>query len=242
MVKQLWIWIIEGLIRECLIEVPPYFTPTQFSALEIIAIIKQVMTGPRTWGPPSPSPTVLTRIEMTISSRPVGRFQGDSVLKIANGGRQIVVSHQNGLEIWDVTSERRMWRRRERILSMAADTGRSDGTSVTVALLSRDADTWVGLLKRTVSALIEHSIPKLDVVELDLSDTNAEEVASIPIPRFAQFKAPIMVGSLILVILARNPHSEVLLVNWRTEQGIILVFGGSRSLVLLAISVLPVIF
>jgi hypothetical protein len=138
--KQLWIFLIENLIRKCLIEVHPSFDPEQLSTVELI---KKIVTGPQNWALPSPSPTVSAKIEMTISNQPIGRFnlKGASWVRIANGGRQIVVSyqcHHAGLEVWDVATQRCIWIRKVFTLNMTVDQECGDGKSITIAFLLQD--------------------------------------------------------------------------------------------------------
>ncbi|KAJ7912314.1 hypothetical protein B0H13DRAFT_1874989 [Mycena leptocephala] len=204
--KQLWIFLIENLIRKCLIEVHPSFDPEQLSTVELIKIIKKIVTGPQNWALPSPSPTVSAKIEMTISNQPIGRFnlKGASWVRIANGGRQIVVSyqcHHAGLEVWDVATQRCIWIRKVFTLNMTVDQECGDGKSITIAFLLQDP---------LCDSICPTGIPL--------------EVVNIPILRFYEFRDPVIAGSMVVIPLARNSAYEVLLINWRDQTGIIL--GG----------------
>jgi hypothetical protein len=80
-------------------------------------------------------------------------YQGDSKVKLVNGGRFVVVSHRAGVEIWDVETKRQLWSRPVFAHTFSVDP-RDSGTTITLAMTLSDRYACGVALQRYINSTI----------------------------------------------------------------------------------------
>ncbi|KAJ7796081.1 hypothetical protein B0H14DRAFT_2916693 [Mycena olivaceomarginata] len=201
-VKQLWVSLVENLIQLSLLELPPGFVATNHSAAELIDHVKRVVQGPRSWRP-------TTKFVLPVNVRKSQGYQGDSKVKLVNGGRFVVVSHRAGVEIWDVETKRQLWSRPVFAHTFSVDP-RDSGTTITLAMTLSDRFT-------------------LQVVQIDKVFGEIQEFTQL-LPRPYAHAAPIICGSLLIAHMRLNALGgyETIIIDWPTRRYILLDgFRGS---------------
>ena len=109
MVKQLWLRLIHRLQSLSLIELPPNLLLEKHTTLELINLVKRILTGPRTcMYDSSTAPKVVH--EVVLKPGPASPRSGFiSRVKLVGGCRLVIIAQPIQFEIWDISAARRIW-------------------------------------------------------------------------------------------------------------------------------------
>ncbi|KAJ7777696.1 hypothetical protein DFH07DRAFT_797561 [Mycena maculata] len=223
-VKQLWISLVNDLRRCGLMEVPPSYTPSQYTTTKLQEQVKRLLTGPETWLLPPPSPPALaceivipTQANMT-KYRQDGRVQ----VQLINGGRYVIimtrpVDNPATIEVWDVAGTRCIWTRTENIERFSVDPA-INGNQLVLALVFRDISDFSS---------------RLEVVQIDPSSGMFRVFAAIPLPRYSFVPDISLAGDLVVVsVVEPGWQLEILVIDWRAQRYVLLnELGGTRPVV-----------
>ncbi|KAJ7618112.1 hypothetical protein DFH06DRAFT_1483368 [Mycena polygramma] len=202
LVKQLWISIVEDLTVRSLLELPPGLLLTQHSTEELINHVKRAAIGPCAWRHPQ-SGTSSKRIVLPATVKASHGYQGDSKVKLVNGGRHVVLAHRTAVEIWDVETRRRLWSRPVFAVTFNVNQGDSH-TNITLAMTLDDRFT-------------------LEIVQID-TNVGETQLFSLRLPAFNAHADPIICGNLLIVHMRVNAIGgyETLIVDWVNRKYVLL--------------------
>ncbi|KAJ6485407.1 hypothetical protein C8R47DRAFT_1321235 [Mycena vitilis] len=201
LVKQLWISIVEDLTTRSLLELPPGLRLTQQSTEELINHVKRAVIGPCAWIHPPGTPSKSIVLPATVNAS--HGYQGDSKVKLVNGGRHVVLAHRMAVEVWDMETRRRLWSRPVFAINFNVHVNQGNShTNITLAMTLND---------------------RLEIVQID---TNVGETQSfsLRLPASNAHADPIICGNLLIVHTRVNAIGgyETLVVDWVNGKYVLL--------------------
>ncbi|KAJ7618041.1 hypothetical protein FB45DRAFT_1063554 [Roridomyces roridus] len=146
--KQLWISLIRDLEFRGMRDVDPSERLEDCTTDDLIAKVKRVASGPRTWLPSSPTPPTLER-EVLVQLGPP-HYEPGTFVQLLPGGKHFVLrrlTHGSVYEIWAISTQQCIWSRPPRPMELSAIDIVDGGEKAVVAFGSPTQPPFVELIE-----------------------------------------------------------------------------------------------
>ncbi|KAJ7618040.1 hypothetical protein FB45DRAFT_933177 [Roridomyces roridus] len=214
--KQLWLSLIRDLEFRGLHDANPKERLEDGTTQDLIAKVKRIASGPRTWLPSSLMPPTLER-EVLVNLGP----QYDAactVVQLLPGGQYFLVCRLPSASvssIWSVSSQKCIWSRQQTVagqLELSAVDLIEGGERVVVAFVVR----------------AQH--PFIECIEVNLRTGNSSVIFERPIPRrFGVVTQCKVLGDYLALIIHAKVSSEIHILNWVQATCVCLQFPGAKT-------------
>ncbi|KAJ7495226.1 hypothetical protein FB451DRAFT_1213639 [Mycena latifolia] len=208
-VKQLWLSLIRDLQSLHLIELPPGLALANRTTLELIDLVKCIVSGPRTLASTSSSAPTIAE-EVVLRSGPCTTWLR---VKLLQGSRCVMLIRLTSLELWDISPPRQIWVRPDHVLSVGAQLV-ENGNKLTVCLVYRP--THVG------------ARDTLEVLQVDLCTAEVYPSFARRLEFHNAFWDPCILGDFVAVSMRGGKEEAVWLINWREQTGVVLSLPGAH--------------
>ncbi|KAJ6536446.1 hypothetical protein DFH09DRAFT_1179012 [Mycena vulgaris] len=218
--KQLWISLLRDLEYRGMTDVAPGEDFATYTTHDLIEEVKRIVVGPKTWSPAWSAPTLLKRQSVVPFERESST--GTLDIRLLPGGRYFAVHQQASLKFFDVATGKSAWSytHPHSIHSWSIDMSAGICTAVVVMVCPDTAQ----------------NINAVEVVEVNLKCGQADILARCPLPTNTSYLSLLLIlGDLFAISLERTyqaPYDDapglVLLVNWRSNEYVLLVLNCSR--------------
>ncbi|KAF8194814.1 hypothetical protein K438DRAFT_1968758 [Mycena galopus ATCC 62051] len=207
--KQLWIVLLEDLITRNLVDRPHFRSLSEHSVQELIALVRRTVVGPATWCPQDTPPTPAEEIPL-----PPSFITAHSVELLPGGQYLLVVRLENSIELWNVKATTPVWTTISHRDAKRAIEILDGGRSVVLCLwLLRDVTViQVNLETGESYDLLSIRVPEARGVQVDDTVQGLNALA---------ISAELLACGLYYSINNTCVYA-ILLINWRTQQYVVI--------------------
>ncbi|KAF7353439.1 hypothetical protein MSAN_01533100 [Mycena sanguinolenta] len=111
--RSVWRTLLRNLQRRSILDCTFAADLETLSADQMIAIVRQLITGPQTWSPPEPDCATVAEVSREITLHLPARTGSEdsrNTAKLLPSGRYVLVHNSGTVECWNVVQDRLVWR------------------------------------------------------------------------------------------------------------------------------------
>ncbi|KAJ7684172.1 hypothetical protein DFH06DRAFT_1154941 [Mycena polygramma] len=220
LIKQLWLSVVRELSLARLIDAPADETLETLSTEDLIGEVRRVVSGPKTWSPGSSlPPTVQRQFSLLLDT---STLNGGRPPKLLPGGTHMIVyisgpaGKISGLECWDVFTGQKVWRWGRPEYTLAEEVSDLRGATLVVIVVFVDPASPPGETYQT------------RILEVDMANKDSVKLSRLVINPIPSSNPQLCGDFLILKVLQQTSllygrfSVVLLLLNWRTQEGVVL--------------------
>ncbi|KAF7353521.1 hypothetical protein MSAN_01541800 [Mycena sanguinolenta] len=207
--RSVWRNLLRNLQRRSILDCTLAVNLETLSTDQMIAIVRQLITGPQTWSPPEPDGAAVADVSREITLHlpaRTGPQHSQKKAKLLPSGLYVLVDNSGTVECWNVANNKLVWRHiSAEGLEFAAEEDIELAIVVIILVFSRTGANFRSCV---------------EIVSLDLQTGNHTcllTVRAVDYNLNKPFAAPVICGTLAAVCINSGANAWMI-INWKAQS------------------------